>query len=191
MSIFQAITEELQQINQMSALMGRPPLFKQDYTGDTKPKKFGFLLRPTLDEFNAFVQLLEKMLSGNINADFFKGEVDLEYLEKRKDKPDVAKPKGTVRVLKEWLEKSFTASAGGEWIDKMFATLKKIIKMRQEPAHAVREDVFNQQYFRQQRELVLEAYYAISTLRMAFQTQPSAAGHEVPEHLVKGEIWKE
>jgi hypothetical protein len=174
----------------MSALMGRPPLFRQDYTGEAKPKKFGFLLRPTRDEFNAFIQLLEKMLSGNINVDFFMGEVELEYLEKRKGKPDVAKPKGTVTVLKEWLDRHFRAD-DNEWIDKMFVTFRKIIKMRQEPAHAVREDVFNQQYFRQQRDLVLDAYFAVSTLRMAFHGHPKVAGHEVPEHLVKGEIWKE
>ena len=38
-------------------------------------------------------------------------------------------------------------------MERMFATFKRIIKLRQERAHAVKEDVFDQAYFRQQREL--------------------------------------
>lgn len=187
-SVFDAITEELGVINQMSTLMGRPPLFNDDFRGEKRPRKFGFLLRPTLEEFNSFVQLLEKMLSGNINPAFFKGEVGMEYLEKRNNGTTVAKPKRSVAVLKEWLAKNF-APSDTEWIDKMFATFKKVLKVRQEPAHAVKEDLFDPKYSRQQRDLVIEAYYAVSTLRMAFSNHPQASACKVPEHLVKGQVW--
>ncbi len=192
-SILRAITEEMRVINGMCERMKRPPLFKEDYTGDKRPRKFGFLLRPTLEEFNAFVQLLEKMLSGNINFAFFKDEVAAEYMETRSDGTVVAKPKGSVTMLKEWLATNFTPSGPGsaEELERMFATFRKIIRMRQQPAHVLNDDVLDQAYFRQQRELVIETYHAVRALRMAFSTHPDAVGYEVPGPLLKGRIWKE
>lgn len=193
-SIFDAITEEMHVINEMAERMGRPPLFKENYTGEKRPRKFGFLLRPTLEEFNAFVQLLEKMISGNINVAFFNNEVSAEYVEKRSDGTVLAKPKGSVNILKDWFGGPAHRPADAESeaeMERMFATFKRIIKLRQEPAHAVKEDVFDQAYVRQQRELVIETYYAVRALRMAFGGHSNVAGYEVPEHLLKGDIWKE
>jgi hypothetical protein len=189
----EAATEEMRAINAMCARMGRPSLFKQDYAGEKRPRKFGFLLRPTLEEFSAFVQLLEKMLSGNIDFAFFRKEVALEYTETRRDGTVVAKPKGSITVLKEWLVEHFTPSgaAGAEELERTFATFKKIIRMRQEPAHAVKEDAFDPAYFRQQRGLVVDTYYAVRALRMAFSSHPDCAGYELPQSLLKGRIWKE
>jgi hypothetical protein len=76
-------------------------------------------------------------------------------------------------------------------MERMFATLRRIIRLRQQPAHAVTDDVFDQAYLRQQRELVIETYYAVRALRMAFSGHPDVAAVDVPEHLVKGEIWRE
>jgi hypothetical protein len=101
-SIFHAITEEMRVANDLCERMERPPLFKEDYTGEKRPRKFGFLLRRTLEEFNVFVQLLDKMTSGNINFAVFKGEVSAEYMETRSDGMVVAKQKGSVNALKEW-----------------------------------------------------------------------------------------
>lgn len=133
------------------------------------------------------------MLSGNINFPFFRNEVAAEYMETRSDGTVVAKPKGSVSVLKEWLARHMTPAdqESAEELERMFATFRKIIKMPQEPAHAVKEDVFDQAYFRQQRELMIETYYAVRSLRMTFSGNPSVADVEVPEHLLKGQIWKQ
>ena len=37
---------------------------------------------------------------------------------------------------------------------------------------------------------MIETYYAVRALRMAFSGHPNVAGYEVPEHLLKGDIWK-
>ena len=86
-SIFTAFVDEVHLINQMSMAMNRPPLFRMDYGEgkDSRPKKFSFLIRPTLEEFNYFVHLLDKMISENINKAFFQNEILYETEIKRKD----------------------------------------------------------------------------------------------------------
>ena len=57
----------------MATAMGCPSLFRHEYDehGEKRPRKFGFIIRPTLEEFNSFVLLLDKMLSDDIHKDFF------------------------------------------------------------------------------------------------------------------------
>lgn len=187
-SIFQAFTEELKQINLMAALMGRQPLFKMDYSDGARPRGFSFLIRPTLSEFNAFVHLLDKMLSENINTAFFGTEVDMETYEERKDGKVVARPKGSITALKEWTARMFRTK-DEQPLNEALATLKRVRTLRQKPAHAVHEDEFDQRYFREQRELVMKAYEAVRTLRLILANHPATKKHEVPDWLFKGEIW--
>jgi len=67
-SIYQAFIEELQVINRMAAAMGRAPLFRNGFSKEGRPREFSSLLRPTAREFNSFVQLLDKLMSDNINV---------------------------------------------------------------------------------------------------------------------------
>jgi hypothetical protein len=187
-SIFQAFIEELQEINEMSVLMGRKPLFRQDFKDGRRPPEFGFLIRPTLAEFNSFALLLDKLMSDNINLDFFGDEVSRETLEERPDGVKVAKPKGSITILSEWLEKVVRLK-DSEPKDKMLATFRKVRKLRQKPAHAVAENVFDQQYFRDQRQLIIDAYAAVRTIRLLFANHPGTQEHKVREWLYNGDIW--
>jgi hypothetical protein len=70
-SIFEAFIEEMKIINRMAEKMGRPPLFRNDFSEGGKPREFGFLVRPTLKEFNSFVLLLDiplGLLEGNAKS---------------------------------------------------------------------------------------------------------------------------
>lgn len=185
-SLFTAFIEELHVINEYSKLMGRPPLFKEDYK-DNKPKEFCFLIRSTLKEFNSFVHLLDKMISDNINKEFFMNEIETETEKKRKDGKIIVTPKGTIILLKDWLDKSVKFPDSTP-IDNMIHCFKKIRSMRMKPAHKVEEDTFNQEYFKTQRELIIEAYDAIRTLRQILANHPNTKGHKIPEWLFKGEI---
>jgi hypothetical protein len=187
-SIFQAFGEELRQINAMCQRMGRPPLFRNDYADENRPREFGFLIRPTLAEYNGFVLLLDKMMSDNVSLDFFQGDVDLETLVERKDGIHVAQPKGSIAVLDEWLNEKFRP-ADRQPVDEAIATFRRVRKERQSPAHAVKENVFDQKFFRDQRDLIIEAYAAVRTIRLIFANHPAVRGHEVPDWLFKGEIW--
>lgn len=187
-----AFVEEIYIINQMVASMGRPPLFRDDFGeyGKNRPKHFGFLIRPTLKEFNDFMLLLDKMLSDNINKKFFQNEVPYENETKRKDGKIKVTQKGTLQILDDWIRKFFRTNDWKPW-EETITTLRKIRKMRQKPAHSVNEDVFDQKYFKEQREIIKSAYSAVRTLRLMFANHPKVrdAAIEIPDWLKNGKIW--
>ncbi|PWU35910.1 AAA family ATPase [Pseudomonas aeruginosa] len=189
MSIFSAFTKELEVINEMSKIMGRPALFRNTYDADT-PKEFGFLLRPTQSEFNGFMLLLDKMMSDNINIRFFGNDVQLESEEIRDDGKIIVKPKGTIQVLTAWVKKYFHPEETSP-IDEMIATFKEVRKLRQKPAHTIDADKFDQDLFRRQREIVIKAYDAVRTLRLILANHPKvkASPPKINEWLFEGNIW--
>ncbi len=190
--ICQAFLKELFIINRMSEAMGRPTLFRNDYGeyGKGKPKKFHFLIRPTLEEFNNFVLLFDKMLSGNISKKFFQNEVDYEWEEERGDGKITVTEKGSIQILDDWMREYFKPTDWTPWEETIIA-LKKVRTLRQKPAHAIDEDVFDQKYFKDQRELILNAYKGVRTIRLVFTNHPKVrvADIEIPDWLQEGKIW--
>lgn len=186
--IFEAFIKELQIINKMAIAMGRPCLFRIDFSKQSKPREFSFLVRPTLKEYNDFVLLLDKMLSDNINKDFFKDEIPYEYDETRSDGKVIVHTKNTLTMLDEWFQSRFRTS---DWqsFDATIKTLREIRRQRQRPAHGIDENVFDQQYIHQQRELILAAYKAVQTIRLLFSNHPNCKGIEVNQVLLEGKIW--
>lgn len=186
-SIFVAFVEELHTINEFSKLIGRPSLFHKSYK-ENRPKEFSFLIRPTLKEFNSFIHLLDKMISENINKDFFQNEIPYKTETERSDGKKIEQDKGTITLLKEWLDAKFIIH-DLKPKDKMIQTFKRIRIMRMKPAHKVDEDRFEQEYFKKQRRLMIEAYSAVRTLRLILANHPRTKTYDVPEWLYKGEIW--
>jgi hypothetical protein len=189
-SIFEAFSQELQVINAMSIIMGKPNLFRDSYDNTHRPKEFGFLLRPTNSEFDKFILLLDKMMSDNINKKFFENDVELEIEETRSDGKIVVSQKGTIQILESWVNKYFTATDKTP-IERMISSFKKVRKLRQNPAHKINPDAFDQVIFKKQREIVIDAYDAVRTLRMLLANHPAvkASPPEINEQLFKGEIW--
>ncbi|ABM01994.1 diverged AAA-family ATPase containing protein [Psychromonas ingrahamii 37] len=188
-SIFQAFVEELELINKMSKLIGKPELFRNSYCAQ-RPVEFGFLLRPTVSEFNDFVLLIDKMMSDNINKKFFEDDVPTESDEERDDGKIIVRAKGTIQILESWVNKYFHPQ-DPEPIDQMMMTFKKVRRLRQQPAHKVNTNVFDQGIFKKQRELVIDAYDAVRTLRMILANHPNVKNNppDINERLFKGEIW--
>lgn len=191
--ICSAFIEELYRINRMAEAMERQPFFHKDFGkyGGHKPKRFGFLIRPTLEEFNSFVLLLDKMISDNINKEFFQNEVSYEREIQRKDGRIEVQNKGTLLILDEWVRKYFDTDDNWALWDKSMGSLRKIRKMRQRPAHAIDMNKFDQRYFKEQRELIIEAYSAIQLLGLLLENHPAvkAANIDVPDWLRGGRIW--
>ncbi|HMM78414.1 MAG TPA: hypothetical protein PKC65_00165 [Pyrinomonadaceae bacterium] len=189
--ICSAFILELYVVNQMCAAMGRPPLFLTDYGpyGEDRPQNFTFLVRPTLEEFNNFVLLLDKLLSDNINKKFFQNEVSYETETPRYDGKVVVSKKGTIQILEDWISKVFRPQ-DRTLIDTSIASLRKIRKLRQQPAHAIKENVFNQTYFKEQRALIIEAYEAVRMIRLLLANHPLVrkAAIEVPDALANGDV---
>jgi hypothetical protein len=191
-SIFSAFIIEIYIINQMSKAMGRPPLFRFDYGeyGEDRPKNFGFLVRPTLEEYNSFVLLVDKMVSDNINIKFFQEEIPYEIEIPRKDGKITIQKKGTLQILDEWIRKHFRTEDWGPW-DESIAAFKEVRKLRQKPAHSINENVFDQKYFKQQRELIIRVYAATRVLRMMLQNHRlvKKADIFIPDWIEEGKIW--
>lgn len=166
--------------------MRRPPLFKNERIED---KRFCFLIRPTLKEYNDFIHLLDKVISENINRDFFGSDISFEYDEVRKsDGKVIVRQKGTIQILDEWLKLNYRTRDRGP-IEEMINNFKEIRRLRQRPAHVINEDVFDQKYFKQQREIAIKAYKGIRLLRLIFADHPNTQGYEIPEPIKSGKIW--
>ncbi len=188
-SIFDAFLEELELTNRMCGLKNRPPLFRDSFE-ESRPREFAFLIRPTLNEFNDFVLLLDKMMSDNINKKFFSGEVEEQVERVRPDGRIEVQSKGTIALLEEWLTKRLR-TPDPKPKEELIDIFKEVRQKRQKPAHAVNANEFDQKYFHEQRELMIRAYTAMRTLRLIFANWPEArsADLEVNQALFEGNIW--
>jgi hypothetical protein len=191
-SIFAGFLAELARINRIAKAMGRQRLFVEDYSvnSEGKPRNFGFLIRPTLEECNAFVLTLDKLLSENINRGFFGNDIGFETETVRSDGKIIVQQKGSLRILDEWVRDVLRPSNLEPWrvADN---TLRTVRRLRQRPAHALDTNVFDQKYIGDQRDLIVEAYMAVRTLREALEAHPAAAKAEmkVPRWVEAGKIW--
>jgi hypothetical protein len=75
--------------------------------------------------------------------------------------------------------------------DVAFKSLREVRRLRQQPAHAVHEDIFDQKYLKDQRQLIIDAYRALRTLRLMFMRDPKVkdAHIEISDWLARGLIW--
>ena len=69
-SPYEAFIYEQVEINRLATLIGKPPLFRMTFEENNRPRDFGFFVKPTRGQYTAFVLLLDKMLSDNLNYDF-------------------------------------------------------------------------------------------------------------------------
>src|ERR1017187_7989842 len=119
------------------------------------------------------------MLSENIDIAFFGSDVAEERETERADGKVIVERKGSIQLLDEWLTLN-VQFPDPEPKDAMVGTLRKIRRIRQKPAHAVKEDGFDPTYFKTQRQLVIEAYQAICTLRQILANNPATVGYTIP-----------
>ncbi len=73
----------------------------------------------------------------------------------------------------------------------MIKTFRKVRELRQKPAHKVNANAFDQELFKQQRNIVINAYDAVRTLRLILANHPKVKKNppKISERLYKGEIW--
>jgi hypothetical protein len=185
-SVYQAILEEQSIINEMAKLMGRSPLFRKDFT-QSRPREFALLLRPTRRNFEAFVHVLDKMLSDNMDISFFKGEIPLEETTVDGNGNQQTQRLGSIVVLDRFLRKRFRLTDESVY-DEIIEPLREVRKLRQKPAHRVSEDEFDLRYVVLQDDLVKKVYASLRYLRMALGFHPLARDAKVPDWLDEGRI---
>lgn len=186
-SIFSGFLEEQKCINDLTELVFSKPLFRKTFEKENRPKEFTFFFTPTLKNYNDFILLLDKMISENINKDFFEGKVELyEFIELENGLVE-RKTKGTLQVFEEWLTSVFNVKGDGA-VSELFKPLKKIRRERQNPAHRIDENQYDKQLIEKQKEVMNEVYSVFRNLRNIFHQHPKARNFEVTDWSENGQI---
>jgi hypothetical protein len=174
-SVYAAILQEFLHINKMCALIGLPQLFKRDFV-DEPPKGFGLLMKTTREEYLGFAHTLDKLISENLNPDFFTAQRILLTDAETGDR------KGTLRLLQEWL-KTRIRMEDSSGVATLMKSLKLVRGERQPRAHTVVRDDFSPKYQTMKEELIRGVYTSIYNIRCFFQTHPDARTYEFPDAL--------
>ena len=188
MSIYDAFLQEKMEINRICELIGKPKLFRTEYGDLKRPRGFGILIRPTKKEFRDFALILDQLLSDDLNRDFFKGDLELNRNLTDEDGNRVTQPKGTIQLLEEWIGAKFKPAEPADMAE-LFGNLRAVRRVRQKPAHIVEDNEFDQKYVAEQRQLIIQAFDAVRTLRMVLENHPAARDHEVPVYLRNAKVW--
>lgn len=186
-SIFSGFPGEQKCINALTELAFSKPIFRRTYENENRPKEFTFFFTPTLKNYNDFILLLDKMISENINRDFFDGKVELFEYVKLEDGIVERKSKGTLQLFEEWLTKVLIVKGDGA-VSDLVKPLKKIRRERQNPAHKINENQYDKQYIDQQKEIMNEVYSVFRNIRNIFHQHPKARNFQIPDWLENGHI---
>ena len=182
-SVPDAILEELKEINVLCELIGKPELFKSVFEDNERPRIFGVLLRPTQHEYERAVQILDKVLSENLNIDFFSPEISRQYVENGEKKN-----KGSIRMLEEWLDHCYHGQNQKSYGRNIFEPFRNVRTLRSKPSHTLTEDVYDASYYDKFREVLEGVYNALSTFRMILSKHPYAQSYSAPDLLERGMI---
>ncbi|MFZ4860966.1 hypothetical protein ACL9RF_02150 [Sphingobacterium sp. Mn56C] len=186
-SIFSGFIGEQKCINDLTELIFSKALFRKTFEEENRPKEFTFFFTPTLKNYNDFILLLDKMISENINKDFFEGKVELfEYKELGNGLVE-KQSKGTLQIFEEWLTSVFNVEGDGS-ISELFKPLKKIRRERQNPAHRISENQYDLKFTDKQKQIISDAYSVFRNLRNIFHQHPKAKSFEIPNWLENGKI---
>ncbi len=186
-SVFSALIEEINAIYNLTNNIFGIPLFRSELVGDKHPRNFTFFFSPTSKNYYEFVNLLDKYLSENINKSFFEGKVELEELKPLGDDKYERVQKGTLRLLSEWLNSSFSYKDENT-SNEIVRPLKKVRNERQKPAHKVIENEYDPEYINKQKEIVENCYLSVGSIRRNIQTHPMASSVELLERLDKDNV---
>lgn len=183
-SIYDAFLQEKKIINVLCKKIGYQPLFRTN----TRPAGFGILIRPTKKEFQDFALLLDKLLSDDLNRDFFKNDIQVSEKLSREDGSTVKSSIGTITLLENWTKQNFRPK-DPSMIDALFNDLRAVRKARQRPAHKADENEFNPEYMDNQKELIEKAYHAVRAIRMILENHPTVQGDDYYNSPGSTKVW--
>jgi len=184
-SIFSAFLKELEVIKEMSEKINRTPLINKTFKYDEKPENFGFLILPTLREYQLFCYTLDHMMSDNLNKEFFEGKITKSDLSEGETMEKIDNQ--LIRKLEIWINKTVRFTDHGPK-NEMLKIFRGIRGLRSIPAHSHFRNEWNLKFYEDQKKLIIKAYTAIRTLRLILANHRIAKSVVVPDWLFKGEI---
>lgn len=175
-TIFDAFLEEIKQINIICKLASEPQFFLKEYER-SQITTFRRFFKPTLEYYNELAMDLDKLLSDNMNYDFFK-----KYMN---TKDEYGKTIGTIVLLERWFKNNFTPAtkSDSELIDELISTLRHIRQERQARAHKIINNSYDPSFLEKQKELMSKAYMALKLLRTALSGHCLVKTYGAPEWL--------
>lgn len=190
-SIFSAFLGEHKLINEMSKEIAGVSLFNKTFDAGNRPQDFSVFFVPTLENYERFILILDKILADNINKKFFtKVELETHDYITGDDGIKERREKGTIRLLEEWISTNYTPpnDPSVKPISEIFQSFKKVRKERQNPAHRINKNNFDKIYFKKQIDIIVESFDSLKILRHILQCHPNAKDVHVPEWLEHGDI---
>jgi len=187
-SFIGAILAEMRLISELTKSLYGRELFRETYDDDHRPPGFTPFFRPTLKNFNDFVLAMDKLLSENLNYDFFRGKVPLETERLREDGKVVVERRSTISLLDEWLRKMVRWKNEDEAAATIVGPFRDVRRKRQAPAHKLQENEYSKEFDDQQHAIFQQVYLALMHLRRTLAANPKAAKINVPDFLKEGKI---
>ncbi len=182
-SVYQAFLTEQVELNKIATIIGKPNLFRKTFA-EERPEGFAPMLRPTKRNFEEFVHILDKMLSENINRDFFGNDIPLALTVTRNEGTVEVQQLGTLSLLEQWLKTKYRDASGKDVSSEVLEPLRKVRKLRQNPAHVLGLDQYDRSLPAQQDVLLGSACRALTELRLILSSHPRAQDrYSAPEWL--------
>ena len=175
-SVYDAIVFEQVEVNKLFELMGRSPLFRETY-GEQRPAEFSFFVKPTQGSYKNFVQLLDKMLSDNLNIASFDGDVERQERIRISVSEFELRQKASISMLDEWLSLRYPTASPEERL-AIIKPLREVRRLRQKPAHRIEQDTYDRKFYALQDELIWKVYEALRNLRCLLATDPFVSSYE-------------
>lgn len=183
-SVFSAFIEEQRNVNELSKVIFGTSMFKATFEDSKRPREFTFFFFPTTKNFQSFVLLLDKMISENLNAEFFKGQKIETFAYKPLGEGMVERiGKGTLQMLEEWLSKNYKYEGAQDLVREFLEPFRKVRKLRQKPAHSISNDIYNKQLLTEQKDIIELAYDSMKLLRQILQKHPTVRSYKLSSNI--------
>lgn len=169
---FEKILGELQALNELWTICFGQDLFR---TTD-RPRGWGWILRPSTNEWEAFIHTTDKLLSDNLIA----AALDAANAPTHNDS---GQPLGTLGRFEAMFLKRSTADPAA--IRRVFQPLRDVRKQRQKPAHDNSDHVTDTTIYGKQRQTLNDVADSLDAIRHHLSTHPKAkqAGWAAEEYL--------
>jgi hypothetical protein len=178
-TVFRAIIEEIENLYVLTQHIWGTPIFSNYYNqDDERLRNFEMLVLPTNQNLDEFYRQLEVLTVGNLNLKFFElKEFGLErFTYTKEDDCTIKKSKGTMQLLKEWLQK-----VKPDCVEEIHGILNKVRATRSKGgAHNLLKLQYSKDYYTEQFDISDEVFNALYVLRRIIQSHPNAEGVAIP-----------
>ncbi|MFD0849778.1 hypothetical protein [Sphingosinicella xenopeptidilytica] len=108
--------------------------------------------------------------------------------QKRSDGRISVRDKGTISLLQEWLDIFVVGKDKREIINAIIGPMRRIRKLRQQPAHSFLKNEFSHDFHAKRREVLTEVLEALALLRTILSRHRRARHINVPAWLDSSNI---